>query len=113
MNKNCPNCGAPYDVNLNKCPYCGTSYFDMSAIDFENEEYFYLKIKINGMIVTQLVKPRVNDMVVEHENTYITGRNGATITAHNTGSRATTNISFEAVPDKKNNNTLIMIKKED
>ena len=23
MNKNCPNCGAPYDIGLNKCPYCG------------------------------------------------------------------------------------------
>ena len=112
MNKTCPNCGAPYDIGLNKCPYCGTSYFDMSAIDFENREPFYLKIKINDMIVTQLVKPMLNDIVVEYENTYITGHSGTTIAAYNTGSRVTTNINFEAIPDKKNNNTLIMIKKE-
>lgn len=43
--KNCPNCGAPYDVELNKCPYCGTSYFDMSAIDMETHEPFFLKIR--------------------------------------------------------------------
>jgi hypothetical protein len=51
-------------------------------------------------------------VVVEHENTYITGRYGAMVAAHNTGLRATTNISFEAIPDKKKSNTLITIKKE-
>lgn len=112
MNKNCPNCGAPYDVSLNKCPYCGTSYFDMSAIDFENGEPFYLKIKINDIIITQLVRPVLNDIIVEHENTYIIGRNGTTIAAYNKGSRTITNINFKAIPDKKNNNTLVMIKKE-
>jgi len=30
--RNCPNCAAPYDVKLNTCPYCGTSYFDMAAV---------------------------------------------------------------------------------
>ena len=112
MNKNCPNCGAPYDVSLNKCPYCGTSYFDMSAIDFKDREPFYLKIKVNDIIITQLVRPILNDIVIEHENTYITGRNGTTIAAYNTGLRTITNINFEAIPDKKNNNTLVMIKKE-
>lgn len=43
--RNCPNCGAPYNVELNKCPYCGTSYFDMSAIDMETHEPFFLKIR--------------------------------------------------------------------
>lgn len=23
---NCPNCGAPADVSLSACPYCGTPY---------------------------------------------------------------------------------------
>jgi len=35
-NRNCPNCAAPYDAALNKCPYCGTSYFDMSCIDINS-----------------------------------------------------------------------------
>ena len=45
--KNCLNCGAPYDINENKCPYCGTSYYDLSALDLSNNEPCYLKIKIN------------------------------------------------------------------
>lgn len=32
---NCPNCGAPFEIETHKCPYCGTSYFDMGCIDFE------------------------------------------------------------------------------
>ena len=43
--RNCPNCAAPYDVTLNKCPYCGTSYFDISCIDIDSFEPFYLKLK--------------------------------------------------------------------
>lgn len=23
---NCKNCGAPHDINLSSCPYCGTPY---------------------------------------------------------------------------------------
>lgn len=53
--KNCPNCGAPYDINLNTCPYCKTSYFDMSCINIDDREPFYLKLKINGMVFTSKV----------------------------------------------------------
>ena len=53
--KNCPNCAAPYDVGLNKCPYCGTSYFDLSAIDICSKEPFYLKIKSGNVTYTSKV----------------------------------------------------------
>lgn len=53
--KNCPNCAAPYDVSLNKCPYCGTSYFDMSCIDIDSLEPFYLKIRTGGLTITAKV----------------------------------------------------------
>ena len=49
--KNCPNCGAPYDINQIKCPYCRTSYFDISSISLDNEP-IYLKIKYNGKFIT-------------------------------------------------------------
>ena len=53
--RNCPNCGAPYKTELNTCPYCGTSYFDMSAIDVSENKPFYLKLKMNGMVFTSKV----------------------------------------------------------
>ena len=44
---NCPNCGAP--ITSEKCPYCGTVFYDFSCIDFF--EPTYIKIKHNGNIV--------------------------------------------------------------
>lgn len=49
-NTNCPNCGAVIDTSLNKCPYCGTSYFDLTGIDFENHKPIYLKIQKNVIV---------------------------------------------------------------
>lgn len=53
--RNCPNCGAPYNVELSTCPYCGTSYFDMSAIDISDRRPFYLKLKMGDMVFTSKV----------------------------------------------------------
>ena len=74
--KNCPNCGAVYEPEKNKCPYCGTSYYDMSALNFESSEPFYLKIKtnINGkpVYITQLVKPYLDRLSINFDADYTT-----------------------------------------
>lgn len=57
--KNCPNCGAPYEILEVKCPYCGTAYFDMSMVDMDAEEPFFLKVKVNGLVITQKVIPQM------------------------------------------------------
>ena len=63
-NRNCVNCGASFNIELNKCPYCGTSYFDMSCLDLDSGKPFALKIKtkINGKncFITQMVRPLIN-----------------------------------------------------
>ena len=33
---NCVNCGAAKDTSEIKCPFCGTTYLDLTAIDFES-----------------------------------------------------------------------------
>lgn len=60
--RNCPNCGAPYKTELSTCPYCGTSYFDMSAIDINDGCPFYLKLKIGDMVFTSkvVVEPSID-----------------------------------------------------
>lgn len=108
-NRNCPNCAAPYDINLNKCPYCGTSYYDLSALDLTAREPFYLKIKteMNGMpcYITQLVRPRADmsiDFSSETVDVYGAFENSLyTFTKSNT---MTTNISFEAVASNTHKN---------
>ena len=100
--RNCPNCAAPYDVELNKCPYCGTSYYDLSALDLTAQEPFYLKIKVdmNGSpcYITQLVRPRM-DMSMEFSNDTVEcyGRFGEKLTTFTRSNSLTTNLSFEAV----------------
>lgn len=102
MNRNCPNCAAPYDVQLNKCPYCGTSYFDLSSIDLTLKEPFYLKIKapIGGKdyYITQLVQPNCEiEIVAESNTTYATGGLGNTkLIAFQTVPSLKTKLSFEA-----------------
>ena len=59
--KNCPNCGAPIDPYKTKCDYCGTRYFDLTALDLSNHEPCYIKLKGNWMgqkgIITALAIP--------------------------------------------------------
>lgn len=40
---NCPNCGAAKESAELKCPFCGTTYLDMTAIDLYNHEPLWLK----------------------------------------------------------------------
>ena len=102
IQRNCPNCAAPYNVELNKCPYCGTSYYDLSALDLTAREPFYLKIKVymNGKecYITQLVKPKIDisiELSSDIEECYDEIGNKLATYTRNKG--LTTNLSFEAV----------------
>lgn len=113
--RNCPNCAAPYDAELNKCPYCGTSYFDLSAIDFTSREPFYLKIRteMNGRpcCITQLVRPSAEiSMEFASETVDAYDVFGSKICTFTRGNHLTTNISFEAVvsPNHKNLCTIML-----
>ena len=53
--RNCPNCGAPLEAEVNKCPYCGTSYFDFSICQFDYKTPMVLKFKVTGMTTEQIL----------------------------------------------------------
>ena len=110
---NCPNCAAPVNPQENKCPYCGTSYFDMSAIDIDHGEPFYLKLKLNGMVITQKVVARPDiEITVSNDYADVISGNNKMVSRYSMGSNLSTNITFEAVADYKNKNTLCTIIKE-
>ena len=97
--KNCPNCAAPYDPALSKCPYCGTIYFDMSVIDFDTREPFWLKIRVNGAEITQYVWPEMGSIEVSADSYMAYGDLGNGVVAwHSTPPNVTTDISFHAMP---------------
>lgn len=100
--RNCPNCGAPYEVYEAKCPYCGTAYFDMSMVDMDAHEPFYLKVKVNGMLVTQMVIPEMAVFEQDTESELYVGGLGNTALCRVFVPRSlSTDLSFKAVVNPK------------
>jgi hypothetical protein len=100
--KNCPNCGAPYDITETKCPYCGTSYFDMASIDMSTREPFYLKIRVGQYDIIQKVRPDLGEFLSQEETVdcYLGSCNGGQKAASFVVSNHfSTNLSFTAVAD--------------
>ena len=44
---NCPNCGAP--ITSTECPYCGTVFYDFTAIS--DEKPTYIKLNANRQLL--------------------------------------------------------------
>lgn len=38
---NCPNCGAPIDMRLRRCPYCETPYIEQNIIRYYADNAVY------------------------------------------------------------------------
>lgn len=51
---NCINCGAAIDTNEIKCPFCGTTYLDLTAIDFSSDD----------PVVCNFVRPHEKDKIM-------------------------------------------------
>jgi len=48
---NCVNCGAAKEVSASVCPFCGTSYFDLTDIDLsEDRKPCVVRFKYNKNI---------------------------------------------------------------
>lgn len=72
MRTNCVNCGAAIDIDEQKCPFCGTSYFDLTDIDFTSCEPVALRMKVpylGGAMITMLAKPKLDGFNINTEYT--------------------------------------------
>lgn len=101
-NKNCPNCGAVYTLNDIECPYCGTLYYDLSAINFTENKPVFLKIRVpyddTYAHITQCAIPKFNGFDVSTESRECTDCMGRVINRIYTNKMATTNVQFVAIP---------------
>lgn len=98
--ENCPNCGAPYDPSLSTCPYCKTSYFDMSAIDLNDRRPMWLKLRMGDAIFTSKVVVGPNISVSLKEDVYEThGRNGMVLNRVVASRTADVDMTFHSVAD--------------
>ena len=66
--ENCPNCGAP--IETEKCPYCGTMFLDVAAIDADQP--FYMKVNHDGKIYILKVKMSSMELRIEPNDIYDT-----------------------------------------
>lgn len=100
--RNCPNCGAPYNAELSTCPYCGTSYFDMSAIDINEGRPFYLKLKMDDKVFTSKViaEPDIQ-IVFNEESCDVFGRYGDKIGKFIVNRNIDIDMRFKSVYDPK------------
>lgn len=80
-NNTCPNCGAAMITEI--CDYCGTRMIDMTALDINSREPFWLRFHNNGRITKIKVRLSTMNMRVEHDycdytdafmNTYVMSR---------------------------------------
>lgn len=105
MSRNCPNCGAPLDQNLCKCPYCGTLYYDLTM--FEEGAPCYIKFRTKMGILTSLVIPNISEINIYEDQVYFEDFHSqihSSITSRN----CDINVNFHAVIDPENKSLLTM-----
>lgn len=111
MNTNCPNCGAVIDTDNHKCSYCGTSYFDLSAINIDDRKPMFVKIKCNGYILTMYAIPTVDSIETTCDSTNITDSTGNIIMQYSTSKTIQTNLVFKAL-NMPNKDTYMIVEAE-
>ena len=114
--KNCPNCAAVYTLEDVKCPYCGTLYYDLSAIDFTQDKPVFLKFRMpfgdSNVDITQCAIPRLDTMEFKNEYADAVSSYGTVIKSFCTGKTLTTNVQFHAIPYGKDKNLFEIRMKE-
>lgn len=83
---NCVNCGAAKDTSEIRCPFCGTTYLDMTGIDFASGDpvvcQFVLPNHVrlgdsDGRVIMSMVAvPRLEEMSMQANTTTIYGGMG-------------------------------------
>lgn len=100
---NCPNCGAPLDGE--KCPYCGTTFYDFSSI--EDGKPCYIRIRTNALchdgknvstLITMRAIPRIEDITQSLENVNYCGGAGDKKLSMVQNRSLHMGVSFEGMP---------------
>lgn len=116
---NCVNCGAAKDIDEIKCPYCGTTYLDLTSIDFDSNDHvvcqFLLpgKYKMGGMnpngriMMSMLALPRIEE--ISSHTDMLTVCNGLAAYAVTESYSVNVGVSFTPVC-KPGSNTLFTLK---
>lgn len=105
--KNCPNCGSPLEVGEIKCKYCGTSYLDLTGIDFTSNEPIFLTLKTPMGTITQRCYPCLDSIDFTQDTAELRGNNDiGVIKKVVVSNHMQTNVSFKAIAMPERDNVL-------
>lgn len=110
--KNCPNCGSPYNPLLNACPYCGISYFDLTSLDLTNKQPVFLKLKTlfdnKPVELTLLVRPELRSIEINTGTEYAySGPGNSKLVSFQTNQSVIPVLTFTGLPFGNDNKELI------
>lgn len=115
---NCINCGAAKDTEDIKCPFCGTTYIDMTAIDFASGDpvacQFVLPTNIRignsdrRVIMSMLAMPQLEEISQTANRVDIYG-GGGRIGSFVDSWDINVGVSFKPLIAKYRGNTLITL----
>lgn len=104
---NCVNCGAAKDTSEIKCPFCGTTYLDLTAIDFASGDpvvcQFVLPNNIRlgdsdgRVIMSMLAVPQLEEISQTANTIDIMGYGGRRISSFTTGYDINVGVSFRPI----------------
>ena len=98
---NCINCGAAKDTEEIKCPFCGTTYIDLTCIDFSSRNPVACSFKLptdDEQILTFIAIPTFES--IEYEPIYCSFRDRLSIRAFVDSYNANVGISFRPLAQK-------------
>ena len=102
---NCINCGAAKDTDEIKCPFCGTTYLDLTAIDFASGEpvvcQFVLPFDKSRAVLSTLAIPKLTDISIQSTCVEVCGGFGnQPILSYETGCEANIGVEFKPIARK-------------
>lgn len=113
---NCVNCGAAKDIDALKCPFCGTTYLNMTGIDFTSDDpvvcQFVMPWATDRVVMSMLARPRLREITMESNPVTVYGYGGRPLCSVNTGYDMNVGIEFQPI-EKPGANTLFELRKEE
>lgn len=80
---NCVNCGSAKDTSEIRCPFCGTTYLDFTAIDFTSDDPVVCEFVLpysNGTVMSMIARPTLDRIGMDYNRVDITSLDDMTHT---------------------------------
>lgn len=104
--RNCINCGAPIDTEVNKCPYCGTSYLDICGLKLDGRTPIVLKFSAefhgHKAIISTLVTAESScSLTTTYDTIDAYGSNNQLKARFSSSQSTDLELHFRTIPDAK------------